>query len=195
MKENDIIEIAIKNNGYLYLQIFKEYNIKSIYISRLVRKGKIIKVSPGIYVIPNTIVDDLFVNAIRFGGIVYSGDTALYLNLLSNRQYPEYEATIPYGTHVPQIKGFVIKQTRDKNFNLGVVNVETSFGNIVRCYDRERCICDLFIRPDNYDYEERVFAINEYKNNYLNLDKLYDYANKLGILKDVENVFEVIAWN
>lgn len=195
MKENDIIEIANKNNGYLYSKIIKEYNIESVYITRLLKKQKLIKVFSGIYVTPTTIIDNLFVNAIRFSRIVYSGDTALFLNGLSNKQYPEYEVSIPYGTHVPKIEGFDIKQTRNKNFDIGIVNVETPFGNNVRCYNRERCVCDLFLRPDNYDYEERIFAINEYKNNYLNLDNLYKCAKELGVLKEVENVFEVIAWN
>ena len=195
MKEKEILDIANSNNGYLYSEILKKYDIESTYITRLIKKGKLFKVAPGIYVTENTIEDDLYIYSIRFSKIIYSGDTAIFLNGLSNKQYPEYEACVPYGTHIPQIDGFLIKQSRSQHFSLGITEVETAFGNKVRCYDKERCICDLFIRPDNYDYEDRIYAIKEYKNNYLNFDKLYEYAKILGVYEIVKSVFEVVGWN
>ena len=99
-----------------------------------------------------------------------------------------------YGTHVPKIDGVVIRQSRSRHFCLRITEIETAFGNKVICYNKERCICDLFIRPNNYDYEDRVYAIEEYKTNYLNFDKLYEYAKLLGVYKIVKSVFEVVGW-
>ena len=65
----------------------------------------------------------------------------------------------------------------------------------MRAYDKERCICDLFLRPDEYDAEERVYAIEEYRARSLDLEKLYSCAKQFGVYEKVKNVFEVLTWN
>ena len=75
----------------------------------------------------------------------------MFLNNLSNKQSPIREFTIPYGTNVPKIEGYNVKYDRKDSFDLGVEEIETPLGNKVRCYNKERCICDLFIRSDYYD--------------------------------------------
>lgn len=195
MKKEDIIKIANNNNGYLYSRVIKKHKIPTIYITRLVDEGILEKVAKGVYITKKGIEDIYFINSIKYSKIIYSGETALFLNNLSNKQYVDNEATIPYGSTVPNISNCNVRVSRKETFELGITKLNTPFGNTVRCYDKERCICDLFIRPDYYDFEERVYAINEYKKNYLNIKKLYEYAKKLKVYDKVKNVFEVIGWN
>ncbi len=195
MRKEEIIDIANENNGYLYSKIIKEYGIQTALIGRLANEGLLTKVARGIYITERGVEDELFINSINHSRIVYSGETALFLNDLSNKQSPIKECTIPYGTCTPSIPGYQIKCSRRNTFNLGIEEINTPFGNPVKSYDKERCICDLFIRPTYYDYEDRVYAINEYKNRYLNFEKLYKYARELGVYEKVSNVFEVIGWN
>ena len=195
MKKEEIIDIANKNNGYIYSKIVKDNQIQTETIRRLVKDGKLEKVDRGIYITNEGVEDEFFINCIKYSRIVYSGETALFLNNLSNKQSPIREFTIPYGTCVPKIKSYSVKYSRKESFELGVEMIETPFSNKVRCYNKERCICDLFIRPDYYDYETRIYAINEYKNKYLSFKKLYEYAKILGVYDKVSNVFEVIGWN
>ncbi len=194
MAKAEIIKTANDNNGYLYSKLIKENGIKTAFISRLTKEGLLQKVARGIYITKDGIEDDLFINSIKYSKIIYSGETALFLNGLSNKQYAEKEFTIPYGTNVPTIDGYARKYSRKNTIMLGLADAKTPFGNTVKSYDKERCICDLFIRPDHYDYEDRVYAINEYKEKYLDFKKLYDYAKKLGVYEKVSNVFEVIGW-
>lgn len=194
MNKESVLKIAEMNNEYLYSTIIKNNNIPTIYLTRLVREGKLTKLHRGIYITDNGIEDVFFINSILYSNLVYSGDTALYLNHLSNREYEKYEASVPYGKNLPKIEHYTIRQSRKSTFYLGIMEVLTPFGNKVKCYDKERCICDLFIR-DDFDYEDRVYAINEYKKNYMNLKKLYDYAKELGVYDEIRNVFEVIGWN
>ena len=183
MHKNEIMKLVNQNNGYLYSKIIKENGIYTSSISRLEKEGLLTKIARGIYISQLGVEDEFFIKSIKYTRIVYSGETALFLNGLSNKQYPIKEFTIPYGTCAPLIDGFITKYSRKSTFNLGIININTPFGNPVKTYDKERCICDLFIRPDFYNYEDRVFAINEYKNKYLDFKKLYDYAKKLGVLK------------
>lgn len=194
MNKQDVLDIANENNGYLYSKLIKEYNIPTMIITRLVNDGLLTKVERGIYITDIGIEDELFIYSIKYSRIIYSGETALFLNGLSNKQEPIYEFTIPFGTNTPKISGYNVRYSR-KNTELGLCYVKTDFGNIVRSYDKERCICDLFIRPDYYDYEDRVFAIKEYASKYLDFKKLYEYAKILEVYENVRNVFEVIGWN
>lgn len=194
MMKQDVVRIANENNGYLYSKLIKENAIKTAIIGRLVDEGLLTKVDRGVYITEQGVEDEFFINSIKYSRIVYSGETALFLNGLSNKQSPVKEFAIPYGTSTPQIAGYEVRYSRKSTFTLGITELETPFGNNVRSYDKERCICDLFMRPDYYDYEDRVYAINEYKNKYLDFKKLYDYAKKLGVYEEVSNVFEVIGW-
>ena len=195
MRLEDIIELANLNNGYLTPKLIKDNGIYTSYIHRLVDAGELFRVERGIYITKNGVEDEFYINNLKYTNIVYSGVTAIFLNGLSNMQSPEKEVSISPGINIPKLEGYTIKQSRKDTFYLGITMVETPFGNKVRCYDKERCICDLCIRPDNYDYEDRVYAINTYKNEYLNFDKLYNYASILGVLDKVKSVYEVVAWN
>ncbi len=194
MNKLDIIKIANENNGYLYAELIKKYNIHTAYLTQLVKEEKLSRVARGIYITDQGIEDQLFIYSLIYHKMIYTGETALFLNNLSNRQIVNYEATMPYGTNIPKIKDVKIRQSRKKTFLLGVTEVQTSFGNYVKTYDKERCICELFKRND-YDYESVIYAINEYKDNYLNIKKLYEYAKVLNVYEKVRNVFEVIGWN
>ncbi|MCR4562673.1 MAG: type IV toxin-antitoxin system AbiEi family antitoxin domain-containing protein [Bacilli bacterium] len=195
MKLEDIIKLADENNGYIYGELIIEHHIPRMYLSRLLKKGMLHRVASGIYITEQAVEDALYIQHLRFGNLVYSGDTALFLNGLSNRQYPDYEASFPYGTSAPKIDGFRVRQSRKATFGLGIHEVETPFGNIVKAYDKERCICDLFLRPNEYDAEERAYAIDEYRVRFLDLEKLYACAKQLGVYEKVKNVFEVLTWN
>ncbi len=195
MKLEDIIKLADENNGYLSGKVIKKHHIPRTYLSRLLKKGMLHRVASGIYVTEQAIEDVFYIQHLRFGNLVYSGDTALFLNGLSNRQSPDYEASFPYGTSLPKIEGFRVRQSRKASFGLGIAKIETPFGNTVKAYDKERCLCDLFLRPDEYDAEERAYAIGEYRRRFLDLEKLYAYAKQLGVYEKVKSVFEVLTWN
>ena len=151
MTQKQIIDIANQNNGYLYSKLVKENQIQTESIVRLVKSGKLTKVDRGIYITEEGIEDEFFINSIKYSRIVYSKELALFLNNISNKQSTIREFTIPYGTNVPKIEGYNVKYDRKDSFDLGVEEIETPFGNKVRSYNKERCICDLFVRPDYYD--------------------------------------------
>jgi len=195
MNKEEVIEIANNNNGYLYSKIVNKHKIPTAYITKLIREEKLEKVAKGVYITSKGLEDLYFINAVKYSKIVYSGESALFLNNISNKQFVENEVVIPYGSTAPKIDNYKVRVSRKDSFNLGIIEIKTPFNNVVKSYDKERCICDLFLRPDYYDFEERIYAINEYKKNYLNIKKLYKYAKELKVYDEVKNVFEVIGWN
>ena len=93
MRLEDIIILANQNNGYLTPNLIKENGIYTSYIHRLVIAEKLFKVDRGIYVTKQGIEDEYYINNLKYSNIVYSGDTAIYLNGLSNKQSPEKEVS------------------------------------------------------------------------------------------------------
>ena len=195
MIKDKVIVLAEQHNGYINSRILKEHGVPNVYLTRLVRDKRLEKAFKGIYVTPDTVVDQYFIYSLKYPRVVYSGESSLFLNGLSSKQSVPMEITLPYGVNVPEIDGATVVISRRGNIGLGVVSLETPFGNEVRSYDRERSICDLFMRPDHYDAEDRNYAIREYAGHHLNLEKLYDYAEKLKVYENVRNVFEVLSWN
>ncbi len=195
MNKDDVIYLAEQHNGYLYSKTLKEHEIPSVYLTRLAREKRLEKAFKGIYVTPDTVVDPYYVLSLKYPHIVYSGESALFLNGLSSKQSVDMEITVPYGVNVPKIDGAKIIVSRKKTVDLGVVVLETPFGNDVKAYDKERSICDLFMRKDHYDAEDMNYAIMEYARHHLDLEKLYSYAKQLNVYGKVKNVFEIISWN
>ena len=189
-----IKDICKKNNGYITNSIAKENGIPSIYLTRMVKSNKLNRVAKGVYLENGYIEDEFYIYCLKYPNIVFYRETALYLNGLSNYMLENYYVCLPYKCDVPKNTNLKIRRTRKETINVGISLVETPYGNKCKCYDRERCICDLFIY-DDFSYEQKAYAINEYVNKYLNKEKLYSYARVLGVFDEVFSVFEVIVWN
>ncbi len=192
MKKQDLIDIAKKNNGYLFYKDLKRKGIPSITLIRHERKGVFKKVSRGIYLLADQIEDPFYIFSKMYSKLVFSHSTALYLQGLSNRQFQGFEATFPHSSRIPSNTELVCHTTRTSNYKLGIQQVKTPYGNEVPCYDTERCICDIFVYED-IEYEDKMFAINQYSKN-IDYDKLYAYAKKLKVYDRVHDVFEVVGW-
>ena len=187
--------LNLNNNGYIFTKEIVKNNIPTIYLTRLVRQGLIKKVAAGVYILNDYIEDELYINYLKNKDLIYTNNTALYLQNLTPKQLINYEVNFPYGKNTSKLDHFEYKVLRNKTlYNLGKEFILTPMGNSVPCYDKERCICNLFL--NNFcDDEVKSFAIREYKNYYLDIIKLYEYAKTLNIYKEVKNVFEVLLWD
>lgn len=75
-----------------------------------------------------------------------------------------------------------------------MTDCETQFGNTVRLYDRERCICDLIKNRDSYDIQMFQTALKEYmRRKDRDLNKLIKYAEVLKMREEVMKYVEVMV--
>ena len=59
-------------------------------------------------------------------------------------------------------------------------------------YDIERCICDIIRSKNRMDLEHIKYSIRSYiKRKDKNINKLSEYAEKLGIKEEVMNYIEI----
>ena len=193
--ENKILNLF--KNGYLTTKDVVNNNIPRTYLTKLVKEGKIERISRGVYAKKNVLVDEFVVLQSKSKNAIYSNTTALYLYGFSNRIPIKYDITINNGYNgtLQKDNNVNLFYTKKELLDLGVINYKLDSGNIIRVYDLDKTICDVIKNKKKIDAEIFNKAIREYfyskKKNTL---KLYEYAKKMNIYNKVRDTFEVLQW-
>lgn len=185
-----IINYMKMNKGYITNKAVKDMGIPTIYLTRMVKNKEVNKVDRGIYVLPTIFVDELYTYYLKYQKIIYSGNTALVLNGMSNRSLSNIEANVTYNYNTHRITEMAVNRVNETVYNLGKVFIETEFGNEVPTYDKERVLCDIFIH-DSLDSEALNYAIKIARSKKIDYEKLYDYAIKLNIYEKIKLLLEI----
>lgn len=189
--KDQIVNVAQMNNGYVTNSMVRKQGIPTVYLTELSRSKKIERVARGIYLLNGYIEDKFYSLYLQYSKLAYTRRTSLYLNGMSNRGIDYLEANFPRGYKTSNITDIKCYSPSEKKYELGKCQINTPFGNKVTGYDHERCICDLFLY-DSFDIEEIQYAIHYYKDKGVSYDKLYSYAEKLNVLREVKAIFEII---
>lgn len=187
---NQIIDYMKNNQGYIKNKIVKDMKIPTVYLSRMVNTKEINKVDRGIYVLPSIFEDLLYIYYLKYNKIIYTGNTALVLNGMSNRSLKEIEANVLYNYNPHLITGFNVNRVNEINYNLGKVFIETEFGNKVPTYNKERVLCNIFI-DNNLDNEALNYAIKKAKEKKIDYELLYEYSVHLKIYDKIKLLLEI----
>ena len=193
--ENKILNLF--KNGYLTTKDVNDNNIPRFYLTKLIKEGKIERVSRGVYIKKNELVDEFVILQSKSKNAIYSNTTALYLHGFSNRIPIKYDITINsgYNGSLQKKDNVNLFYTKRELLELGVINYKLDSGNIIRVYDLDKTICDIIKNKKKIDAEIFNKAIREYfyskKKNTL---KLYEYAKRMNIYNKVRDVFEVFGW-
>ena len=194
--ENKILKLF--KNGYLTTKDVTDNNIPRFYLTKLMKESKIERVSHGVYIKKNELVDEFVVLQSKSKNAIYSNTTALYLHGFSNRIPIKYDITINsgYNGSLQKEKNVNLFYTKKELLKLGVINYKLDSGNVIRVYDLDKTICDIIKNKKKIDAEIFNKAIKEYfyskKKNTL---KLYEYAKKMNIYNKVRDTFEVFGWS
>ena len=196
-KKEKIEQFIEKYNGYLVTSLLSNEDISKTYIARYVKEHGMEKVSKGIYITEDVWVDELFVLQQKNAAVIYSGETALYLHGLTDREYMKVCVTVPRGYNASHLKEQVdnvcVKYASEELYGVGVCEAKSSSGNPVKVYDKERCICDLVISRRKYEVQMFKTAMQEYMSSKdKNLSKLIMYSDILGIRDEVMKYVEVM---
>ena len=145
MKINLIKNIIKENNGIITAREIKSHNIDSWYLTDMIRKGELERVSRGIYFDPSfNNFDELFFLQKQYGKCIYSYQTALLLHGLTDRNPFINEVTVYQGYNAWRFKTKVnVHQIKKDWYQIGITHVDTIMGNTVTVYDMERTICDI----------------------------------------------------
>lgn len=196
MEINPIILEAMKNNNNMITtsQAVK-LGFSRALLSWYVKEGVLERERQGVYVLSDTVYDDMYAFMLHSEKIVFSHDTALFLNDLSERTPFVHTVTIPSNTRLsPGIRDECIcYYIKPELYELGITDRKTTFGNRVRCYNAERTVCDLLRSRNRLDEETVISGIKKYAaSTEKNLKLLAEYAPQFGVSKILRRYLEVL---
>ena len=183
-----------KTGGVITSKELKNSNIPTIYLTRMVEKGELIRVDRGIYIDSNGDYDEYYFFHNRCKVAVFSYVSALYLQGFTDIIPNEMEVTVYKGYNPHRISGNVrIHYVTKEIYDLGMTECQTMFGNTVKVYDLERTICDFIKNRSEIETELFSKTINKYvRYGNKDLNKLYEYSKKMKIYEKVKEILEVV---
>lgn len=164
-------------------------------LSKYVQEGLLERVRQGVYILPDAIHDDMYTLMMRSEYIVFSHESALFLDGLAERTPFMHSITLPSNKSIPgSIKHECICfYITPELHGLGMIERRTGFGNVVRCYNAERTICDFLRTRDRCDEETVISAIKNYASyGKKNLNRLAFYAQTLKVASELKKYMEVL---
>ena len=187
-------ELKLHNNMITTAQVVALGFSKSLLTKYL--KGNLLERSRhGVYILSDTVEDDMYTLSLSSPQMIFSHDTALFLNGLSERTPFMHTVTLPSNSALPsslrdECNCFYVKPELHE---VGVIEKPTTFGNVVRCYNLERTICDFLRCRKRCDEEMVISAIKNYvRYDEKDLNLLSVYAKQFKVTKDLKKYLEVL---
>lgn len=157
--------------------------------------GTLEKTARGVYTLPE-VWEDEFVNLqSRYKRGIFSLGTALFLHGLTDRTPAKYHMTFPgtYNLSGAKKEGILCRGSKEPLYSLGVEDLITHGGNVVRCYGAERTLCDILKLGNNTDVQIVTDAFKKYASRKeRNISLLSEYARALKVDNKLRSYLEVL---
>ena len=178
----NILEKYSLENNIITNKQAETIGIKRHTLASLAKKGEIERVKNGVYKKKNALDDDFSVISLNNKQVVFSFHTALYLLGFNDRTPNIFHISVPQGYNVKRDLLYV-----------GAIEIKTPLGSQVKCYNMERCICDIVSERKSVDKQIFTDAIIGYfKSRDKNIRNLIKYSKLLGIEDEIRKYMEVL---
>lgn len=191
----DVVELARENNGIVTVRLAAEAGFQRSRLSEAASAGKLIRVGPGLYCLPESWEDEYALAQLRFPQGIFSHGTALFLHDMTDRTPERITMTFPraYNATAARKEGIIVKTCADDLLDLGLTTVADPSGNRVNVYNVERTLCDLLRGRSAIDVQIVNPAMKLYaRSKGKRLNMLMDYAKRLGVERKMRNYMEVL---
>lgn len=161
----------------------------------LVQQGNLERASRGVYTLPEVWEDEFVVLQSRYKRGIYSLDTVLYLTDLTDRTPIRFNMTFPYGYNLtnPKADGILCRGIRLSLYDVGITELVTPSGNMVRGYSVERTLCEILQLKHHMDIQIIIEAFKRYtKRTEKNIPLLSEFAKLLKVEKKLRSYLEVL---
>jgi predicted transcriptional regulator of viral defense system len=194
-KRNQVQDFLHEAGDFITSKQLTEAGLHRGVLSELVKKKKLARVSRGVYIKPTAWEDEMFILQYRYGKGIFSHETALYLQGMSDRTPSHFTMTFPWGYNVASLKDEAIKAKLavKELYEIGIARLLSPVGNIIRSYDIERTLCDIV--RGNYACD--ISIVNQAMKSYAaskgkDIQKLMGYAEKLRVKSKILRYMEVL---
>ena len=186
--------IQEKENGVITSKEITELGIHRSVLKDFVQSGEIHQYRRGIYVKSDAWEDEFFLLQLKYERGIFSHETALYLLGYTDQAPNEYVMTFPqgYNCHSLKSENVIVKKALKENYELGIVEIKSPCGNMIKVYDLERTLCDV-LKGNSSD----IFVVNTAMRKYVwsdnkDLNKLVEYSKKLHVKGKISKYLEVL---
>ena len=149
----------------------------------------------GVYVSPDAWTDAMYLLHLRCAQAVFSHESALFFHDLTDREPNPYSITVKTGYNPASLQadGIKVYTIKKELHDVGIVTMNTPFGNPVPVYDMERTICDLIRSRSGIEMQTFQDALKQYaKRKDKDLRKLMRYAQMFRVEKLLRQYLEVL---
>ena len=190
-----IMKMLQENNNIITTEQITELGFTRSLLSLYVKEGLLERERHGVYILSDALHDDMYTLMLCSSKIIFSHDTALFLNGLSDRTPFVHSVTIPSNTRISSKRKeeCICYYIKPELHQLGLITKKNTMGNEVRCYNAERTICDILRSRNKIDEETVISAMKNYVTSpEKNLKLLAEYAPIFGVHKILKNYMEVL---
>jgi hypothetical protein len=196
MTQMEYIEKMIADNdGMIQTSQVTDVGITKTVFYKYVRENSMEQIAHGVYATHDTWTDAMYLLHIRCKQAVFSHETALFLNDLTDREPLAYEITVKTGYNPSRLKedGIQVYTIKKELHGEGIVMMQTPFGHSVPVYNMERTICDIIRNRNNTEMQTFQNALKQYaRKKDKNLRMLMQYAGKFHVEKILRQYLEVL---
>ena len=188
------IDIINKNNGIITAKDAESKGISRTMLKKMTDNGYIERINYGVYATDKFIYDEYYLFQLKHKNIVFSYNTALYFQNMTERTPFKMDVTTKRNTNLTSYKDQInLYRVNETILDLGKIKVVTPFSNSVYAYNLERTVCDIINNKTNIDIEIANKAIkNCIKNKNFNANKMFEYAKEIKIYEKIKNYMEAI---
>ena len=183
------------NNGYIKISDVVRVGISKTYFGEYARKRGLERVAHGLYMSQEAWNDGMYVIQTRYPKLVFSHETALYLLNFAEREPIQYTITLKANSNSAGLakQGIKVYKVKDELFGEGLIETQSPTGHILRVYNIERTICDLFRSRRNIEIQDLQSAVKGYiRLKEKNIPLLLRYAKTFSVEKAVRQYLEVL---
>ena len=190
-KIDDLVNI----NGIITTNQVEENGIPRWFLSEMVKQGKLKKISRGMYINKTGVYDEYYVFQSHHKSSIFSYSNALYFHDLTDKIPSKIEVTVYQGYNAHRFdKNTTTHYVKKEIHKLGVIEIESPYGNKINVYDIERCMCDLVKSRKVIESEVFKMAFQTYVRRVdKDMIKLFKYAKAMHIESDMYNIIEVLS--
>ena len=190
-----ILNLAQQNNGIITAEMVAAAGISRGSLKHLADSGRLERVSRGVYTLPGAWEDEFVNLQSRYKRGIFSLNTAFFLCDLTARTPEKYHMTFPntYNLSRPKAEGILCCSAKEPLYSLGIDQLKTPGGNVVRAYGAERTLCDILRVKNHTDIQIVSEAFKRYTaDKKRNIPKLSEYARKLKVEEKLRSYLEVL---
>lgn len=197
MNELDSMKELVRQDGFLYTKDVVNAGIRKEVLKRFLDEGSLIREARGVYSFSDSFSDEFVLLQIKCKKGILSYGTALYLHGMSDRFPSMISLTVPKSynvyylqTELPHVK---FHRVKPKWWDIGIMEMTSPQGGLIRVYNKERCICDLLRDRKNTDPQIFSQAVKEYFSlqNY-DMIRLMEYAGYFRLEGKIREYMEIL---